>query len=222
MVLRKDKGWKNTYHPQQKVQWKVGNNSISTNNPYDSVRKNELFHAISPYDEIPAIRDLCVKLSPEPRQDPGDLRQPSSETRQTRQTRQEAIRNAHRQTVHQKRDAEEKPFDAPSSFAHFSNSAHEVPSTIELPILPSLSEDSELSLDEFFSRNNDKDNRDQPSSAIHSFDVCDIYSQLSRMDVFHQSYHASADVRGDIEWPSDEDTAPASKNASRREKTKGI
>ena len=140
MVLRKDKGWKNTPH-QQRVQWKVWH---AQNHPYDTVRTNELFHAISPYDEIPAVRDLTMKLSSEPRQDPRVLRQRF----ETKQTRQEAMTNSHRHSAHQNRVAEEKPFDAPSSYALFTNSAHEVPTTIEVPILPSLSEDSELSLDD--------------------------------------------------------------------------
>lgn len=207
MVLRKDEGWKNTPH-QQRVQWKV-------RHAHDTVRTNELFHAISPYDEIPAVRDLTMKLSSEPRQDPGVLRQ----RLETKQTRQEAMTNSHRHSAHQNRVTEEKPFDTPSSCALFTNSAHEVPTTIEVPILPSLSEDSELSLDEFFSRCHVEDYRDQPSSAIHSFDVRKIYSQL---DVLHQSHHSSMDVHRGMEWPSDEDTALASKRTSRREKTKGI
>ena len=91
MVLRKDEGWKNTPH-QQRVQWKV-------RHAHDTVRTNELFHAISPYDEIPAVRDLTMKLSSEPRQDPGVLRQ----RLETKQTRQEAMTNSHRHSAHQNR-----------------------------------------------------------------------------------------------------------------------
>lgn len=215
MVLPNGTG-QNTRH-QQRMQWKVGHAHISTHNPYDSVKKNELLYPISPYDEIPAIRDLAKKLSPEPRQDPGVLR----ESFETRQTRQEALRNSHRQSLHQERDTGEKKFGAPSSFPLFINDAHEVPTTIELDKKPSFSEDSGVSLDEFL-RSSGESYHDGRSSTLHLFDACDHNSQLSPFDV-HPSYHAaSVDVREDMEWPSDEDTEPANKRTSKRGKAKGI
>ena len=199
VVLRNDTNDKGIHHQVQRT---MGHANILTHKKYDPARKNELLYPISPYDEIPTIRDLLKQLSLEPRRVPMVQRHQM----EMRQTRQETIKNNYHRSGCQQRDATDFLFNAPSSSPRFTNNAHEVPTVIEMPITPSYSEDTELSLEECL-RCNDEDFRDQPSIARHPVDAYDFNVRPVHLNV-HQSRHKSAKVHRELDWPSDEDTVP--------------
>ena len=154
-------------------------------------KKNELLYPISPYDEIPTIRDLYDQLSPTVR-----IR-PSSTSTQIRQERQDAIRKIYR---YEDLKLQDRTGSAIRTFyPELRDDAHEVPGMIEMPTIPTFSEDSELTSEEFFK--------------LHEKDTCNQIP-LAR-DQFYQkgsNYHTIPfDNKLDTElmWPSDEDDVSA-------------
>lgn len=74
---------------------------------------------------------------------------------------------------------------------------------IEIPITPSFSADSELSLGDCF-RRNDGEDRDQSSLMPHPSDAYDFNLQHMRRSVHHSS-RVSVTEYCELNWPSDED-----------------
>ncbi len=74
---------------------------------------------------------------------------------------------------------------------------------IEIPIPPSFSADSDLSLGDCF-RRNDKDDRDQSSLMPHPSGACDLNLQHMCRSVHHSS-RVSVKEYCELNWPSDED-----------------
>lgn len=232
MVLGKDKSHARIHHQVQKS---MGHANISTQKNHTSaivaavaatcgggsgfteskVTKNELLYPISPYDEIPAIRDLFKQLSPSPRLDYGVQR----EKKEMRQERQDHIKSNCRHRGHQERDGTAPPFDVPIYFPRSRDDPHEVPIMIEMPTTPSYSEDSELSLEECL-RRCDEDYRDQRSLTPHPcYEYGLNYYQPTPLDV-HHSHHAFLKVDDEMNWPSDEDSMAPTKTRSMTEKHK--
>jgi hypothetical protein len=174
--------------------------------------KNELLYPISPYDEIPAIRDLFKQLSPSPRLNYGVQRQ----QKEMRQERQDHIKRNNRHRGYQERDGTAPPFDAPNSFSRFRDDPHEVPIMIEMPTTHSYSEDSELSLEECL-RRCDEDYRDQRSLTPHPCYEYELNYQPTSLDV-HHLYQASVKVDDELNWPSDEDSISPTKTGIMTEK----
>jgi hypothetical protein len=206
----------------------MGHANISTRKKHDSstggggsgfieskVTKNELLYPISPYDEIPAIRDLFKQLSPSPRLDTRVQR----DKKEMRQERQDRMKMNSRHRGHQERDGTAPPFDVPISFPRSRDDPHEVPIMIEMPTTPSYSEDSELSLEECL-RRCDEDYRDQRSLKPHPCHEHGLkYDQPTSLDVRHL-HHASVKVDDELNWPSDEDSITPTKTRTMTEKHK--
>eukprot|EP00536_Pseudo-nitzschia_multiseries_P003725 jgi/Psemu1/252935/estExt_Genewise1Plus.C_580090 len=176
-------------------------------------KKNELLYPISPYDEIPTIRDLFDQLSPHPglsslgRGQQEEFRQERQDlpSRYKHGRKQEGGKKmGHPETHHQKSDR------TPVPVSRNRNDAHDVPVIIEMPTTPTYSEDSELSLDECL-KQYDEDERDQRSLTPHpSFQEGNINEQPTAVDV-HHIFHASIKAEQELVWPSDEDDLSAKK-----------
>lgn len=181
-------------------------------------KKNEMLYPVSPYDELPHIRDLFEQLSPQLR--PGfrnqeqieELRQEHQNIiRQHQQERQQiSFKKKDSPSVHQPRDR--PPVNTCTEVSNvwtMSKDAHEVPIMIEIPSSPVYSEDSELSLDENLWQNDeDDDERDQRSLTPHPSYEDELQYQSTTITAteFHYLYHASVKVDQELVcWPSDED-----------------
>jgi len=170
-------------------------------------KKNEMLYPVSPYDELPHIRDLFEQLSPQLR--PGFRNQEQQEDlRQEHQNIARQHRQERQQIVHQPRDR--PPVNMCTKVSNFwtmSKDAHEVPIMIEIPLSPVYSEDSELTMDENLWQNDEDDERDQRSLTPHpSFeDELQYQSTTISATEFHYLYHASDKAdRELVRWPSDE------------------
>jgi hypothetical protein len=179
-------------------------------------KKNELMYPVSPYDELPTIRDLFEQLSPqtrpnsrnqeqEPRQEQQDV------NRRHQQERQQVIRKKNdRASGHQPRDRPPvNTITEESKIWSLSRDAHEVPVMIEMPSSPVYSEDSELSLDENLWQDNDDDERDQRSLTPHPSYEDELHWQPSTITAmeFHHLCYASVKAEQELIWPSDEDNS---------------
>ena len=165
-----------------------------------NTKKNELLHPISPYDEIPTIRDLFEQLSPH-----------QGQQEELRQERQDRKKN-YRRSVHQQRDRAPAPAEVSSNWSRSRDGAHEVPIVIEMPKTPTYSEDSELSLDECL-RQYEEDQRDQRSLTPHPSYEDDLNCLPTALDV-HNLYHAFVMREQELTWPSDEDSVAPQKETS--------
>lgn len=203
MVLSKDL-IRNKVHDQ--VQRSMRHSSTVSHKKHDSGKKNELLYPISPYDEMPTIRDLSKQLAPDQRQNSGVQRNRKEMT----QARQDAVKKNHRHGGRQQRDGITPPFDEFPSFSRFRNDAHGVPSMIEMPTTPSYSEDSEVSIEECL-RRSEEDYRDKRSLRHHLPDAHDFDSQPKP---FHLQCFSHTSVNHELDWPSDEDNAPQNKRTT--------
>jgi hypothetical protein len=187
--------------------------------------KNQLLHPVSPYDELPIIQDLFERLTPRrirpppsphmkttkpQRQDDSQARSTSKvngrhehhsfapqQREQSNQTMKERVGGCqqrdqpyHMSSARGQREAEEVVY----------NGAHDVPSVIEFPSIPTLSEDSEVTLDSIW--------KDEEESEHRRLTPHPSFEEL-KMPSFdlHHLYHASVQAEQEM-WPSDEDSAP--------------
>ncbi|MGK3733659.1 MAG: hypothetical protein ACI8RD_004487 [Bacillariaceae sp.] len=212
MVFRKSNNGINVHQGKKTKQMKSA--TVSRHQDGSSKEKNEMIYPVSPYDELPTIRDLFEQLSPQTRPNSQnqeqELRQEQQDvTRRHQQERQQVIRNKNdRPTGHQPRDRPPaNTITEESKFWTLSRDAHEVPVMIEMPSSPVFSEDSELSLDENLWQDNDDDECDQRSLTPHPSYEDELHWQPSTITAteFHHLYHASVKAEQELIWPSDED-----------------
>jgi hypothetical protein len=162
-------------------------------------KKNQLVQAVSPFDELPVIQDLFEQLSPKPK-----LLTPSEqrEAPHQRPLKDQAKKGATLEP--QQRDPPElDTVDIEHHRYSFSdNGAHDVPTVIEIPTIPTKSEDSDLTLASIWrGTDNADDDRGPRTLTPHpSFEEV----EPSAVDL---QYLLQAALEADKElWPSDEDS----------------
>jgi len=208
MVLKKDKGHTifhhqvrdvNTFtHQNRDIAVAAAQATISGNTSSfmkRKIKKNELLYPISPYDEIPAIRDLFKQLSPTPRQNLGV----EGQRKELRQERQDNVKRNYSHGGRQQRDRKSTPVDTSDYVSRFMNDAHEVPIMIEMPTTPSYSKDSELSLEE-------EDYREQDPLTSHA--SCEFDFTYQPAPLYSRHLHEAS---FSSDWPSDEENALTNK-----------
>lgn len=165
---------------------------------------NQLFHPISPYDELPEIQDLVDKLVPVPKPSQRKAQEVSQERQQQNQK--------------QKRSSDDLPQrDPPTSSPQvvadiYLNGAHDVPSMIEIPSIPTQSQDSDLTLDEIF-RPKAKSEDGGPRTLTPHPSFEEVNPTASDL-----KYLFEAGLKADQEvWPSDEESVPKGRKKVRKE-----
>ena len=157
-------------------------------------KKNELLYPVSPYNEIPTIRDLYEQLSPKPR---------TGRQEEIRQERQDFSCRYQQECQHGwRRKSQDRPTSGRQERDRVLQDAHEVPFIIEIPSSPSDSEDSELSFDEKLLQN-EEDERERECECDHR--------SLTPHPSYDHFYHAFVKAEQDADWPSDEDNLSTQK-----------
>lgn len=216
MVVRQPESHGQTPNHLDKVRRKgvapegTGSSSFASLSYKQGEKKSELLYPVSPYDEIPVIRDLFEHLSPftesvhrrrdaenEPLQEREDVASRHRENRKVK-NRIGLLRIPRRECNYLTRDR---------------NDPNEVPFVIEMPTTPTYSDDSELSLDEGI-RQYEEDQRDQHSLTLHlSYeDDLDKYQRMARN--IHNLDQASEKSELESGWPSDEEKSPHQKKTN--------
>jgi hypothetical protein len=157
-------------------------------------KKNQLLHPISPYDELPDIQDLVDKLTPISTSAVHNVRGVPQERQQHGPTQPRSSDEL------QQRDP---PIASPFHDS-YRNGAHDVPAVIEIPCIPTPSQDSEMTVDDIF-RPTTRDDRGPRSLTPHPSFEDEVHPTAS--DV---RYLVGAGTKADQEaWPSDEESAAA-------------
>jgi hypothetical protein len=162
-------------------------------------KKSQLVQPISPYDELPVMQELAGQLMPS--------------TKPTT-TKVSEYRESDRKDTNKKDAPEERqppaihvsdiePYHVLPSY----NSAHYVPSTIDIPVKPAQSEDSELTWNNNVGRGLDDTVVRSPRRLTPHPSFED--EEMTAID-FHYLYEAGMKADSEL-WPSDEDTVSKTK-----------
>lgn len=169
-------------------------------------KKSQLIQAVSPYDELPVMQDLVDQLSP-PRK-----ASKQTEQREAPQQRQQSDR------MTEERQQRDPPMKSSSdNMKHYRYSlspyscADTIPAMIEIPTIPTKSEDSEFTLDSIWICDKDLEDARGPRSLTPHPSFEEIEPTAAEVQ-----YMFEAGLQEDF-WPSDEESMSKLKALEKKE-----